>query len=76
MKAHDYTEKGGNNTFDRGDVKGKSTLKPLICQAGYWSIWLRKFHDLNDWDNSDSSRWSLMTQLGRFSHKGNFEGCV
>ena len=55
VKATDYTEKvGGNNTFDDGDVKGKSTVETFVLTkqvAGAFGI--GNSMTLNDWDNSD-----------------------
>ena len=55
VKATDYNEKvGGNNTFDDGDVKGKSTVETFVLTkqvAGAFGI--GNSMTLNDWDNSD-----------------------
>ena len=56
VKATDYTDNtvGGNDTFDAGDVKGKSTVETFVLtKQDLGAFGLGNSMTLNDWDNSD-----------------------
>ncbi|MDA7471332.1 cadherin repeat domain-containing protein [Planktomarina temperata] len=56
IKATDYTDNtlGGNNTFDSGDVKGKSFAETFVLtKQDPGAFGLSNSMTLNDWDNSD-----------------------
>jgi hypothetical protein len=56
VKATDYTEKGGNTTFDAVDVKGKSYVETFeLFKQDTGAFGLGSSFTLNDWDNSDSN---------------------
>ena len=64
VKATDYTENGGNTTFDSGDVKGKSFVETFVLtKQDLGAFGLGNSITLNDWDNSGASLTADVTSL-------------